>query len=379
MSTTSITHAVLLTPQGRGAVATVLVDGTNAADLVSVRFQAASEKSLADYRLGEVVFGHWQFHGMREELVVCCVDPCRVEVHCHGGPTAARRIIDSLAELGAVELSWQDWLRQPHQGQDRLAAAALESLALARTERTAAILLEQYRGALSRAIADIVKSLQAGNSDTGTQRLEELLQWANVGLHLTSPWKVVLAGRPNAGKSSLINALVGYQRALVFEEPGTTRDVVTANTALDGWIVEFADTAGLRTSRDRVEAAGIQRARQELAQADLVVWVHDASRQWSPTETELCRSNSPALIVHNKSDLTDQSEPQAEVLLTSALLGTGIAELAGAIVRRLIPEEPPAGAAVPFTALQVESLRQACDAVSNGTVTDAVRILGSLS
>src|SRR6185503_7750192 len=106
-----------------------------------------------------------------------------------------------------------------------------------------------------------------------------LLALAEVGLHLTTPWRVVFAGPPNVGKSSLVNALLGYPRAIVYDQPGTTRDVLTASTAFDGWPFELRDTAGLRDgiSLDSVEVEGVARARAQIATADLVVFVHDRS------------------------------------------------------------------------------------------------------
>jgi tRNA modification GTPase len=104
-----------------------------------------------------------------------------------------------------------------------------------------------------------------------TAQLDALLRWSEFGRHLTQPWQVVLTGVPNVGKSSLINRLLGYSRSIVYAEPGTTRDVVTAATAFDGWPVELSDTAGLRDAAGEIEAAGVERARRHLATADLAI------------------------------------------------------------------------------------------------------------
>ncbi len=87
--------------------------------------------------------------------------------------------------------------------------------------------------------------------------LDAVLRWTDLGTHLATPWRVVLAGAPNVGKSSLINALLGYGRAIVFDQPGTTRDVVTADAAIEGWPITLADTAGLHDASDATESAGI--------------------------------------------------------------------------------------------------------------------------
>ena len=114
---------------------------------------------------------------------------------------------------------------------------------------------------------------------------------------------MVLAGRTNVGKSSLLNALAGHGRAIVHHVPGTTRDAVTVATAIDGWPVELCDTAGLRPPDDAVERAGIELARERLAEADLVVLVADRSRPWSAEDQALRDQWPGAVLVHNKCDL----------------------------------------------------------------------------
>ena len=120
-------------------------------------------------------------------------------------------------------------------------------MADARTERTAAILLDQYHGALGRELEEIRQANDRGETSLARRRIDDLLARAELGRHLTRSWSVVLAGRPNVGKSSLLNALAGYDRAIVHPTPGTTRDAVTFATAIDGLPVELCDTAGLRS------------------------------------------------------------------------------------------------------------------------------------
>ena len=176
-------------------------------------------------------------------------------------------------------------------------------MAEARTTRTAAILLDQYRGALGRALDEIEASLQAGDKQAAREQTEALLAHAATGLHLTRPWQVVVAGRPNVGKSSLINAIAGYHRAIVHSTPGTTRDVVGLQTAMEGWPVEISDTAGLRETGEEIERAGIDLAQQKIVAADLVVLVFDNSLPWSEQDQALVESHPAALLLYNKSDL----------------------------------------------------------------------------
>jgi tRNA U34 5-carboxymethylaminomethyl modifying GTPase MnmE/TrmE len=103
------------------------------------------------------------------------------------------------------------------------------------------------------------------------------------------PWRVAIVGRPNVGKSSLLNAIVGFERAIVHPTPGTTRDLVTARTAVDGWPVEFIDSAGIRSGRDAIESAGIEQARQAIESSDLALVVLDRSEPLAPEDHEIIR------------------------------------------------------------------------------------------
>ena len=241
------TDVVLLTPPGRSALATLLVRGPEASALVGRFFQPAGRTPLDQRPINSIAFGHWG-GDEGEGVVVARRDPSTIEVNCHGGLAASASLIRDLVSTGARQLDWVEWAKQT--APDPLAAAARVALAQAATEPAAAILLDQYHGALRRAIDSTRAALAGDQPEQAATELRHILQFAELGRHLTRPWRVVLAGRPNVGKSSLINALVGYQRAIVFHQPGTTRDVVTARTAMGGWPVELADTAGIRPGAD---------------------------------------------------------------------------------------------------------------------------------
>lgn len=380
------THVVVLTPGGRGAVATLLVEGPQAQEFVSRSFRPRGKRPLQAFSSGRIVFGNWsaneaethdaaeRFTG--EELVVCCLDEQRVEVHCHGSRAAVDNIVTSLTRLGAVARSWQEHAQETTS--DPTITAANVALASAFTERTAGILLDQAAGALSVAIRDIDQWLANDQLTKAIERLDILLERAPLGRHLTQPWKVVLSGPPNVGKSSLLNKLLGFERAIVFDQPGTTRDVVTSLTSVEGWPIDLADTAGLRDSRDAIEHAGIEHAHQQLAKADLVLLVHDASvEEANPTLAELPASTAK-LTVQSKVDLLDEPQVGYEGIATSAVTGEGIGALRAAIARCLVPNVPEVGAPVPFTVDQVQSLELARNHAEQGDGSSARLALRSL-
>lgn len=353
----------VLTPPGRAAVASIFVEGAEAESAVDRFFQPASGRPLSDAPLRRPVYGQWtggegnNNPSPGEGVVVCRISPQQVEIHCHGGKAAVAAVVETLVAHGCREVDWREWAKSAEE--DALAAEARIALAEARTRRAAGILLDQYRGALRRVVEAVIVDLEAERREQARHRLDDLLRHAKLGLHLTRPWRIVLAGRPNVGKSSLINALVGYRRAIVHDTPGVTRDVLTAPAALDGWPVELTDTAGVRESDDALEAAGVAKTRQELQTADVVALVFDATRPWSPDDEALRAAAPGAILVHNKCDLARDGRGRPGGLATSAVTGAGIQELTQAMVARLAPHSPLPGAAVPFTRRQIAAFRDA--------------------
>ncbi|MBY0514458.1 MAG: 50S ribosome-binding GTPase [Gemmataceae bacterium] len=277
-------------------------------------------------------------------VAVKWVDPEPVvEVHCHGGRRVVRWLVEQLEAACGFAAT------VPAKPQ------AARLLPFAPTLRTASILLDQLHGAFDRAVAGIL-----ANPDQAAEPLAALARYAPVGRHLVAPWKVVIAGPPNVGKSSLVNALAGYQRTVVSDVPGTTRDVVTVPVAFDGWPVELADTAGLRAAAG-LEAEGIERAEAWIRDADLVVWVMDAT----VPAAEVVRPRprvGPAVV--NKTDQPAAWDLDAEpdALRVSALTGEGVPGLVAAIAQALVPHAPPPGAAVPYTPALADAV-EAADAV----------------
>lgn len=355
----ALSTATVLTPAGRGAVATIMWRGDVALlDVPPAVFRAASGVPLAQQPVGRTVFGGWG-REVAEDVVVCRVDASRVEIHCHGGSAAVQRIVDDLRGLGA------DIVQASSHGvwsPVRLDAECFDALTRTTTLRTADVVMQQASGTLRREIEAIRQLVDpAAQAATLIGRLDALLQWARFGLHLSEPWRVVLAGRPNVGKSSLMNALVGYTRSIVYDQPGTTRDLLTADTAYEGWPLRFFDTAGLRETADPIESAGIARTREAATDADLVVLLLDSSTPPTDEDVLLISSMRDALIVAHKSDLPDAwgAAMPTQAIGVSSRTGSGIDALLGTVVRVLIPIIPPPLTPLPVTTRQFALLEDA--------------------
>jgi len=397
------TYASLLTGTTRGAVATIAVLGQNAQAILNAGFSTAGP---APIRADQVRYGMWH-GGKRDESTGESVVVSRNadlgdklpmeqswEVHCHGGLAAANRILDDLTRLGAEVISQLAWFEINFEALlastsiDRLGSTtsslpsrsvteAWEVLVRTPSQRTAGIVLDQARGAMHRFVVDAIHELTQSNllgtplDSSPAEHATSILKFSDLGLHLVEPWRVVLAGPPNVGKSSLINALLGYKRSITVDEPGTTRDVLEAHTVIDGWLVRLSDTAGIREDAEcGIEAAGIESALAELADADLVLWVQDATADVQEMDWAFLKQRCHRVIeVANKCDQLrsdrdwEPNEPTTSVdqrrirMMTSATTGIGIDELRSQITKVLIPELPEKDCPVPITQRQVDLLR----------------------
>ncbi len=399
-----------LTPTMPAAIATLAVSGPQALSYVE-RFVRLSGAGLT---VGSMRYGLWEVGLTRlaaenptaelgatlnqnptaergatlEQVVLTRPAEDTVEVHCHGGAAVCQALLSDLVGAGCVAVPSEQW---PSQLNCPLARAAQQDLLQATTDRAAAVLLQQLNGALRKAIESVAQR-SASDAPAASASLEELLRWADFGLHLSQPWKIVLAGPPNVGKSSLLNALAGTRQAIVHHEPGTTRDWIEWSSAIDGWPVMFTDTAGVRSASEPVERAGVERSLQRLREADLALLVVDAQSGWTHEHSRLLELAPPrCLIVVNKVDLagTEVSdlpmldgngfladhEKSLGVVATSAIDGTGIANLLNEMARVLVPATPDEGAAIPFRIEQIECLRKCLTQLQRGEQLSAVASL----
>ncbi|MDD3587474.1 MAG: 50S ribosome-binding GTPase, partial [Thermoguttaceae bacterium] len=268
------TRLAIETPSGRGAVGSIILDGPNAFELFAQVFRFPSGKIplCEDFPRDRPVFGYLIINtadkigkdDVREGTVVHCISDRRIELHVHGGDCICQTVAQAFHELGAVILHWDDASFYS----DSVADQVLRFLPQTLTEKTAALLLQQADGRLSRVLQRIAQKRTLG--EDCRMEFERLTAACQIGRHLTTPFRVLILGPVNAGKSSLINAIVGFNRAVVDSTPGTTRDPVTATTAIGGWPVQFIDTAGLNALPDELEAQGIAIALSSAQDADLI-------------------------------------------------------------------------------------------------------------
>lgn len=343
----SRTFVTRLTPPGSGAIGVLAVEGPAAWELVRQIFRPVAGSLPAIPEIGQTWVGVAGTEDMADEcvLVADALMPVpRAEIHCHGGKQVVAWLEETLQRRGAI-------VGEPSPSEGDPLWRLVEQ---APTARTAAILLDQAQGAWVRERATLTELWQRNEHDELQRRLEKLENWIELGQHLVQPWRVVVAGVPNVGKSSLVNALTGFHRSIVSEQAGTTRDVVGTRLALDGWPVELLDTAGWQETTHGLEQAAIRRAREAALSADLVLWVEDHSQPVTTRPREAWRR---LLLVANKCDLPGAIGREGAIEV-SAKTGAGLPHLVQQIVHTLVPEEPPLRAAVPVLPAQVQEIRR---------------------
>jgi tRNA modification GTPase len=334
------------TPLGRSALAIVRIDGPAAGDILQQLIgglPVVRQATLAYLPFDECVV-------IRYEAPHSFTGNDLVELNLHGNPLLVEQVIAACVELGARMAQPGEFTeRAVLNGKlDLVQAESIADLINARTTLQAKLSLSNLEGMLSRkarairqALLDVIARLEAALdfSEEGYEfisraeargRLEEALRDASVltetyrrGRATTTGLNAVILGRPNAGKSTLLNRLVGSDRAIVTPIPGTTRDIVRETIEIGGLPVTLADTAGLRQSSDLVEGIGIERAREAARTADLILYLVDASAGMTSEDgAEL--SVFGALLIYTKVDL---ATPPPGALAISAVTDAGMDEL----------------------------------------------------
>jgi tRNA modification GTPase len=379
------------TPLGRGALAIVRIDGSLSAAILSTLINAA----VPEIRHATLV--HLRAGGelLDEAIAIRYAAPHSftgndlVELTLHGSPLLVERVIGACVALGARVAEPGEFTERAvlNGKMDLVQAESIADLINSRTALQARLSLSNLEGVLSRragavrqTLLDVIARLEAaldfseegyefitrGEAETLLRRagseLEALADTHRRGHATIAGLSAVILGRPNAGKSTLLNRLVGSDRAIVTPVPGTTRDIVRETIEIGGLPVTLADTAGLRVTTDVVERIGVERAREAAETADLVLYLVDTKEGVTEEDRgELARRE--ALLIYTKMDL---ATPPADALAISAVTGEGVEALL-----RQLDELVRERYAAPEGALVNERQRQAV-AASSAALTAAL-------
>ncbi len=372
------TIAALATPPGKGGLAVIRVSGPEALALLRQVFAPKSPSTAFQPRM--MMYGHFADEGevLDECMAVYLKAPHTytredvAEIYLHGGEIVVQGALDALFARGAVPAEPGEFTRRAFlNGRiDLSRAEAVMQLISATGAQAAGAALRQLQGGALRFVqeaqAELIRLMAGcvaaidypeeidqaeavGDLAPGLLTLAGRLEAAcdeRGGKILEEGLQVVICGKPNVGKSSLLNALLGEERAIVTDLPGTTRDLVSGSVTLGGIPVHFKDTAGIRNSDEVVEQIGIKRAREAMKSAELCLMVLDAGEEPDAQDADILEDlqNLPRIIVLNKQDLPPQQKVSAwlkargvaerEVLRVSAVTGEGMDSLRAAIRER---------------------------------------------
>lgn len=414
------TIAAIATGTQVSAIGIIRLSGDETFRVIDRLFFPYSGKKMSESAERRLIFGELRDRG-GELLDVCLCTISRAphsytgentaELQCHGSPTVLRAALDELFALGARQAAPGEFTKRAFlNGRMELCAAeAVADIIDAETVECAKNAAGQLSGAISRkvdgiysALTDISSHYHAvldypdediedfqlesyeGSLTSALTELERLLQSHERGKLMTGGIPAAIAGRPNAGKSSLLNALLGYDRAIVTAIPGTTRDTIEEKLRIGRLTLRLIDTAGIRDTDDEVERLGVERSRAAMSKAELVIAVVDGSGEITDEDREVIAQAEAApkgIVVLSKRDI---AEPDAEittalpVVSLSSVTGDGMDELERVIAEQFPLPEVPAGEILTnvrqadVVKRAIEYMRSALDAMRAGMTPDIV-------
>ena len=425
--------AAIATPPVPSAIGIVRVSGEGAIEAASAVFRAASGRPLAACESRRLVYGTLLGpDGAPIDQVLATISRAphsytgedTAELQCHGSPAVLAMALEALFAQGVRQAGPGEFTKRAFLNgrMDLTQAEAVVDLIDAETAAAARNAAAQLDGGLRRVLEPVQEELLEVTSrfyavvdypDEDIQdvrpeeiaaalrsaagRLERLLDTCRRGQVLKSGVRTAIVGRPNAGKSSLLNALAGYERAIVTDIPGTTRDTVEESVLCGGVLLRLIDTAGIRATEDPVEQLGVERSRRAIASAELVLAVVDGAVPEDPEEgsllADVARCGVPWLLVFTKRDMAGGLRtagavfpagegplaPPAAVVSLSSVTGEGLEDLGNAVAA-LFPAGDPGEAGSLLTDRRQEdaarraldAVRRALEALETGMTPDAV-------
>ena len=425
--------AAIATPPVPSAIGIVRVSGEGAIEAASAVFRAASGRPLAACESRRLVYGTLLGpDGAPIDQVLATLSRAphsytgedTAELQCHGSPAVLAMALEALFAQGVRQAGPGEFTKRAFLNgrMDLTQAEAVVDLIDAETAAAARNAAAQLDGGLRRVLEPVQEELLEVTSrfyavvdypDEDIQdvrpeeiaaalrsaagRLERLLDTCRRGQVLKSGVRTAIVGRPNAGKSSLLNALAGYERAIVTDIPGTTRDTVEESVLCGGVLLRLIDTAGIRATEDPVEQLGVERSRRAIASAELVLAVVDGAEPEDPEEgsllADVARCGVPWLLVFTKRDMAGGLRtagavfpagegplaPPAAVVSLSSVTGEGLEDLGNAVAA-LFPAGDPGEAGSLLTDRRQEdaarraldAVRRALEALETGMTPDAV-------
>lgn len=418
---TNDTIVAVSTADAKSAIAMVRLSGDDALEIASRVFRSLRGKSLSDMPGYTAAYGtFYDGDEMLDEGVALVMRAPRsytgeslAELSCHGNPEIAARLLRACVRAGARSAGRGEFTRRAFENGkiDLTQAEAIAELIEAEGDAARRAALRRKNGAVGERVDSVCEALSllaaklavwsdypeetdapvltpGELSDAMREQrtvLEALAAGHRAGQYLQNGIRVAIVGRPNVGKSTLLNRLTGEERAIVTSVAGTTRDVLEAPAQLGGMRLRLLDTAGIRDADDEVEQIGVTRAKKALCEADLVLLVLDAESGLSDADRELLAevTDRPHVIVANKTDLphADIAHIGEKIVEISAKTGAGIEALSDAVCRvlgmtqnedaALIAGERQYGCVLQA----ISALSEAEDALADGVTLDAAGIL----
>ncbi len=417
------TIAAIATPQSAGGIGIIRISGENAlsvADRVFVPLGKVLPSNAEGYR---ALYGKVRDGDKIIDEAVCLVFRAPhsytgenvAEISCHGGLYITQRVLRAVLSAGAVPAQAGEFTRRAFlNGKlDLSEAEAVMSLISAQGEQAASAALNALDGALSREISDVASLITAHcahisawvdypdedideiemnqlRSDlrTARERLSQLLDRFDSGRAVTDGVDTVIIGRPNVGKSTLMNLITGFERSIVTNYAGTTRDVVEETVRLGNVVLKLADTAGIHATDNPIESLGVELAQRRLGRAELVLAVFDGSEELTDEDRYLLNEckNKKAVAIVNKTDLpqiidVDYIKSSVNYCIELSAVSGGIGELSKAVETLLGTEGFDSAAAMLANERQhaccvraVELLDEGLDAIDAGVTLDAVNV-----